>query len=70
MHSGGRGKLELPLQYAAQHQRLAGSDKGSGVTVAADMPSQAGAVQTSSPPFPWLVGIRSGSAAMNQRPCA
>lgn len=58
----GRGKRELPLQYADQHWRLAGQGKESDVIMAVDVPNQTGAVQTSSPPFPWLTGIRRGKA--------
>lgn len=47
-----RGKWELPLQYAEQRWHLAGQYEGSDVIMAVDVPSQTGAVQTSSPPFP------------------
>lgn len=61
------GKGELPLQDADQHWHLAGQDKGSDVIMAVDVPSQTGAVQTSSPPFPWLIGIRRGKAHAHPR---
>lgn len=56
------GKPELPLEYADQCWHLAGQDKGSDVIIAVDVPSQTGAVQTSSPPFSCLIGIRRGNA--------
>lgn len=62
-----RGKWELPLQYADQRWHLAGQYEGSDVIMAVDVPSQTGAVQTSSPPFPWLIGIRRGNA--HTHPC-
>lgn len=67
----GRGKGELPLQDAAQSWCLAGQGEGSGVTLAVDVPSPARAVQTNSPPLPWLIGIaRSGNAHVHPRLCA
>lgn len=66
----GRRKGELPPQYADQCWRLAGQDWGSDVIMAVDVPSQSAAVQTSSPPFPWLIGISRGNAHAHPPLCA
>ena len=63
----GWGKRELPLQRADQRWHLAGQDEGSNMIMAVDVPSRTGAVQTGSPPFPWLIGIRRGNA--HAHPC-
>lgn len=59
------------MQDAAQSWCLAGQGEGSGLPLAVDVPSPARAVQTHSPPLPWLIGItRSGNAHVHPRLCA